>query len=319
MRNITFKQIRAFTAVARERSFTRAAESLHLTQSTLTSAIKLLETEVGLPLFDRSTRTLVLTPQGERFLPRAQRLLQELGDSLEDLAGLAAGQWGSVTVSGAASFIQYVLAPAVATLAGRHPGISVRLSEDTTEAATRKVLAAEADFGVTTLCDNAQQLDSIRLLTDRYGVVFPAGHPLLGREPLGWADLESHTMIGLHPNNGIRGLIDRQVNIPASLKRPTYEVNALPSLLPLLKQGIGYAALPAMAAAPLVSAGMQFMRLAQPVLHRELYVFKKKGRSLTPSAQALLQAVSDAMQRLQADRNIHVSATQASLAAFARA
>lgn len=320
MRNITFKQIRAFTTVARERSFTRAAESLHLTQSTLTSAIKLLEAELGLPLFDRSTRMLALTPQGERFLPRAQRLLQELEDSLEDLAGLAAGQWGSVAVAGAASFIHYVLAPAVAILAGKHPGISVRLSEDTTEAATRKVLAAEADFGVATLFENVPQLDCMKLLTDRYGVVFPPDHPLgRRREPIGWGELEAHTMIGLHPSNGIRALIDREANIPAALKRPAYEVNAMPSLLPLLEQGIGYAALPAMAAAPLVTAGMHFKRLAQPALHRQLFVFKKKGRSLTPSAHALLQAISEAMQRMRADRNIHVVATQAALQAFGRA
>lgn len=320
MRNITFKQIRAFTAVARERNFTRAAESLCLTQSTLTSAIKLLESELGLPLFDRSTRMLGLTAQGERFLPRAQRLLQELEDSMDDLAGLTAGQWGSVTVAGAASFVHYVLASAVAKLAGEHPGISVHISEDTTEAATRKVLAAEADFGVSTLFEDVPQLESMKLLTDCFGAVFPPRHPLARkREPLRWNDLQSHTMIGLHHSNGIRALIDRHAAIPSSLKRPSYEVNAMPSLLPLLEQGIGYAALPALAAAPLMAAGMSFKRLSAPVLHRQLYVFKKKGRSLTPSARALLQMVSDAMQRVQANRNIHLDATHASLELFGKA
>lgn len=320
MKNITFKQIRAFATVARERNFTRAAESLHVTQSTLTSAIKLLEAEIGLPLFDRSTRTLALTPQGERFLPRAQRLLEELEDSLDDLAGLATGQWGYVTVAGAASFIQYVLAPAVAVLAKKHPGIAVRLSEDTTEVATRKVLASEADFGVVTLTEKVPQLESIKLLTDRYGVVFPRHHPLdKKREPITWAELQEHTVIGLHPNNGIRSLIDRQADIPGSLKRPAYEINAMPSLLPLLEQKIGCAALPSMAAAPLVAAGMQFKRLTQPDLYRQLHVFKKKNRSLTPSALALLQATAESLQRLRANRDIHVHATETTLQVFGEA
>src|SRR5919205_1072597 len=100
--NITLKQLRAFAAVAREQSFTRAAERLHVTQSALTAAIKALEEELNLRLFDRSTRAVVLTPQGQHFLPVAEKLLRDLTESLDDLKTLADRQRGSVTVAAAA-------------------------------------------------------------------------------------------------------------------------------------------------------------------------------------------------------------------------
>ena len=98
MANITLKQIRAFIAVAAEGSFTKAADSLHVTQSTLTSSIKVLEDEIGLQMFDRSTRSVMLTRQGISFLPTAQRLLRDLEDALDDLRMVAERDRGSVTV-----------------------------------------------------------------------------------------------------------------------------------------------------------------------------------------------------------------------------
>jgi DNA-binding transcriptional LysR family regulator len=83
--NITLKQLRAFVMVAREGSFTRAADNLHVTQSTLTSSIKILESELGMRLLDRSTRSVTLTAQGAQFLPTCDRLLRELTESISEM------------------------------------------------------------------------------------------------------------------------------------------------------------------------------------------------------------------------------------------
>ena len=164
--NITLKQLRAFTAVAREGSFTRASEKLYVTQSTLTTSIKTLENEIGLRLFDRSTRAVVLTAQGAQFLPAAERMLRDLNESLDDLRLAATRQRGSVVVAAAASFMHYVLSPAVVNMAGSYPGITVRMREETTEGVCRLVLSGEADFGVTTLFEPVSLLDTALILTD---------------------------------------------------------------------------------------------------------------------------------------------------------
>lgn len=315
--NITLKQLRAFTAVARERSFTRAAERLHVTQSTLTSSVKILEAEIGMRLLDRSTRSVVLTEQGLSFLPVAERLLRDLHESLEELRMTANRQRGSVIIAAAASFINYVLAPAVARTVSTYPGINVRLSEETTESVARLVISGEADFGVTTLFQKAPALDTALLLTDDYGAVYAGNHALDGEKaPLAWSRLAQHTMVGLHRANGIRALIDMHPKIAAECRNPAYEVGSMSSLQPLLVQGFGYAALPALAAKPLVAEGLRFKPLMLPKLRRQLYIVKKKGRTLSPAATALVEAMAASLARIERDANIEVLFTDAEMQKF---
>jgi LysR family carnitine catabolism transcriptional activator len=315
--NITLKQLRAFAGVARERSFTRASERLHVTQSTLTSAIKVLEAEVGIRLLDRSTRSVVLTEQGASFLPVAERLLRDLQESLDELRMTANRQRGSVVIAAAASFINYVLAPAVSRTALIYPGINVRLSEETTEGVARMVLSGEADFGVTTLFQDVPALNVALLLTDVYGAVYAKSHVLKAEaEPLSWRKFGNHTLVGLHRSNGIRALIDLHPKIPSRFKNPAYEVGSMSSLHSLLAQGFGYAALPALAAKPLVADGLCFKSLVQPTLRRRLYIVKKKGRSLSPSGVALVDAMTASLGRIEPDPNIEVLFTQREMQKF---
>lgn len=270
--NVTLKQLRAFVAVAHEQSFTRAAAKLHVTQSTLTSSIRILEGEIGMRLFDRSTRAVTLTPEAQRFLPSAERMLGDLREALEDMRQTAGRQRGSVGVAAAASFIDFVLSAAVVGMAQHYPNIKVRLMEATTEAACQMVLSGQADFGVTTLFEKIPELDSSLVLTDTYGAVHHPDHPLGAQaSPLPWSGLAPHVMVSLPKSSGVRALIDLHPRIPERFKRPGYEVGSMSSLSPLLVRGFGYAALPSLAAQPLVADGLVFKPLTQPVLARKLY------------------------------------------------
>lgn len=305
--NITIKQLRAFAAVAREGSFTRAAAKLHVTQSTLTASIKILESEIGCRLFDRSTREVALTAQGEKFLPTTDRLLRELSEALEDLQDTAKGQRGFVVVAAAASFINYVLSPAVVQLAKIHPNIRVRLCDETTAGSCRRVLSSEADFAVTTLFQDVEGLDATLVLTDAYGAVFSTNHPLNeSTGPIKWSALNPHTVVKLDRSNGIQALIDMNPKLMRKSQEPVYEVGSMSSLFPLLVRDLGYATLPAMAAQPLINAGLNFRPLQQPVLRRNLYFVKKHGRDLSPAAQALRQSMNDALRQLEHNEHIRL-------------
>src|SRR4030095_3415578 len=94
MRKVTLRQMRVFTAVARYRSFTRAARELHLTQTAVSQQIKLLEQEAGLPLFEHIGRTIHVTAAGQELLRYATQvtdLLREAGETLGGMGGLARG------------------------------------------------------------------------------------------------------------------------------------------------------------------------------------------------------------------------------------
>ena len=139
-------------------------------------------------------------------------------------------------------------------------------------------------------------LDAALLLTDAYGAVYSRGHALeVEPSPLPWSRLGRHTLVGLHRSNGIRMLIDQHPGNASHYKSPAYEVGSMSSLQPLLAQGFGYAALPALAAGPLMADGLCFKPLIQPVLRRQLYVVKKKGRTLSPAATALVEAMNESL------------------------
>src|SRR5919202_6359319 len=210
-RDVTLRQLRAFLAVARERNFTRAAARLRLTQSALTMSIKALEAEVGVKLLDRTTRSVVPTIHGERFIALAERLIEDMERALDDLWAHAERQRGLVVVAATASLISHAFAPALGTLARRHPGISVRIVEEHTAGAARRLLAGEVDFAVTTLPSPDPTLQAVPLVRDRFGLVCPADHPLArGGSILGWGVLCDYPLIGLTVESGIRTLIERQ-------------------------------------------------------------------------------------------------------------
>lgn len=317
MTNITLKQIRAFVAVAAEGSFTQAANNLHVTQSTLTSSIKALEDGIGLQMFDRSTRTVILTQQGNIFLPAAQRLLLDLENALDDLRMVADRERGSVSVCAAGSFITYVLTPALINLASHHPGIHTRLTEGTTQSVAEQVLSGEADFGVTTLFEPIPELDTALLLTDAYGAVYCANHPLNREQvPLTWSELSRHTMIRLSKANGIRVLLDREPKVGGLFNNTAYEVSGVASLQALLRQGFGFSTLPALAAKSLVVEGLRFRLLVRPGIRRKLYVVKKKGRSLSPASVALFRSMINALENMDPDAAVEVAFTRDEIRTF---
>jgi DNA-binding transcriptional LysR family regulator len=317
MPNVTLKQLRAFTTIARERSFTRAAVLLGVSQSALTIAVRELETELGLRLLDRSTRSVELTQQAVEFLPAVERVLGELNHSLEDMRTLAERRKGSVVIAAAASFITYVLAPAVAKLARTYPGIAVRLNEETTETVARRVQDGEADFGITTLWRPLDGLDGELLLKDRLGVVSPRGHPLaVHTGNLRWRHLSPYPVVSLSRGAGVRELIDHTKAVAAVLRPPTYEVSSIFVLKALIERSVGIAVLPAFAARAVMTDALVFRPVYQPSVERELFVIRRKARSLTPASLQVARLMMEELELVTADQHIQISAPTTSLRFF---
>ncbi|MEO3473341.1 LysR substrate-binding domain-containing protein [Roseomonas sp. CAU 1739] len=300
-RNVTLRQLRAFLAVTQERSFTRAAAQLHVTQSALTVSIKALEAELGLKLLDRSTRSVTPTLHGERFVALAGRMLEEMEQALDDLEAHARRERGLVVVAATASLVSHALAPALAVLNRRYPGIQVRILEENTGGATRRLLSGEADIALTTLPEPDPAMDAVPLLRDRFGVACPPGHPLLSETtPLDWGALRDHPMLSLGSESGIRALLERQAPAGLAMPRARHEVSSVGGLRSMIRQGIGVAALPALAALPMREDGLGFRPLA-PAVFRTVYLARRQGRSPTPATAALVAPLLEQVRLLAQD------------------
>ena len=134
--------------MAEAASFTTAARQLFLTQSTLTKTIRELEQEIGLTLFERTTRKVALTTQGNAFMPVARRLLNDFELLLSDLREKSAGSSGSVYVASSLAFASCVLPEVLKRLKQDYPCIHVRLLDDTSGGVVRRIESGEVDIGI---------------------------------------------------------------------------------------------------------------------------------------------------------------------------
>ncbi|MBI5259755.1 MAG: LysR family transcriptional regulator [Burkholderiales bacterium] len=147
MKNVTLRQLRIFAAAARHLNFARAAAELHLTPPAVSMQIKELETEVGLPLFDREGRQVSLTTTGEYFLAHARRVLSALKDA-EDTVARFRGLQGGELVVGLVSTAQYFLPGLLARFRAEHPDVRVRLRLGNREQLVALMQANEVDLGI---------------------------------------------------------------------------------------------------------------------------------------------------------------------------
>ena len=142
-------------AVYQEKSFSRAAEKLFISQPSLSANVKRVEQQVGYPIFDRSTKPLTLTECGRQYIRAVEKIRQaqsEFADFVSDWGGL---RTGSLTLGGSSLFSSWILPPLMADFARRYPGIDVELVEETTGHLARMLQTGEVDL----LLDNCE-LDS---------------------------------------------------------------------------------------------------------------------------------------------------------------
>lgn len=282
---ITLAQLRAFVAVSRERSFTRAAEVLNTSQPSVTTAVKQLEAVLGLKLFDRSTKVLELTKASAAFLPGIERILDDLDATLADFQAAADGAQGSVAVAVLPSVATIVLPGTIKSFSSAYPRTRISLRDDNSTGVCDRVRSGEVDLGVAGRTDQAADLSFEPLLRDPFGAVVHKSHPLAQDQgPLTWDELAGYPFISFAPDTGLRPILDTLIDTPENITSPWIEVSNIATVLSLLKTNLGIAALPKMSVNP-IENDVVFRSLLNPPLFRELGLITRRGRSLTPAAE----------------------------------
>jgi LysR family transcriptional regulator, low CO2-responsive transcriptional regulator len=204
MKNITFRQIRVFTEVARRLSFVRAAEALHLTPPAVTMQVKELEASLGLPLFDRQGRSVSLTTTGEYFLVYARRLLSTLKDAEDAMARFKRVETGVLNI-GLVSTAKYFVPRLLARFREEHAGVEARLQV----AGNREQLVALLHAGEVDLAIMGRPPKELATRAEPFAAhplvfVGPPGHPLVAAEHVGPEALANHPWIVREQGSGTR-------------------------------------------------------------------------------------------------------------------
>jgi len=183
-------QLRCFTTVAAELNFRRAAQRLHMTQPPLSRQIRLLEHQLGVALFVRSTRSVALTAAGRAFLIEARSLLERAERATQAARRIAAGDIGSVTLGFVANAVYSLLPPVVADLRRRQPDIDLALHEMTSSEQQDALLARRIDLGIVRGALPRPGVRSERLLREPFLLAVHRNHPLADHPDLRVEDLD---------------------------------------------------------------------------------------------------------------------------------
>ncbi len=300
--------LNAFMAVAKLASFSQAAEQLHLTQPAVSKRIQQLEDQLGVQLFDRVGRRVVLTEAGRALLPRAQQWLHELDDirrMAQDYAQTATGELSGTLTMGTSHHIGlHRLPAALRAFSHQHPQVRLDIRFIDSEQAYDAVLSGELELGIVTL---PPQLDD-RLISqviwpDPLAFVVAASHPLaqLARRQghIDAADLANHPAILPSTNTFTRQIAEAMFQREGLRLQVHLETNYLETIKMMVSIGLGWSVLPAtMCDTDVVAAPVSHGELI-----RQLGVVYHPRRSLSRAAQSMLKLLQ-AESRLMPTKSV---------------
>jgi DNA-binding transcriptional LysR family regulator len=208
MRNVTLRQLRVFAAVARNLSFTRAARELHLTQPAVSQQMKLLEEEVGLPLFEQIGLKVHLAPAGAellRYTDEAMELLRQAGESLSAMRGLKRG----VLKLGAVSTAKYFAPSLLSTFRPAYPEVSIQFTVGNREEMIQQLADNENDLVI--MGRPPKELETVAVPFAKHPLVLIASptHPLATKRRIKLSQLASESFLIREEGSGTRASMER--------------------------------------------------------------------------------------------------------------
>lgn len=283
--NVTLRQLRAFIAVAEAQHFTRAADKLQLSQSTISTLVRELEENLGLRLFDRHTRMLRLTQAGGEILPLARKALADLDSvigSSNQLRTLGRGR-----VSLAASSLQAALMfpPLLRQYSLQYPGVKINFYDVSQLEVLEMVRAGEVDFGIGTESGIRHDLIARPLTSDAFIAVMPADHPLARKRDITWRDLKDAPLIGPRQGNPLREQLDFTLAGEGITLTNVFEVSVPLTILGMVESGLGIGVLTSTGSRLAAAMGLTAKKITAPVIKREISLLLHAERSLSPAAQ----------------------------------
>lgn len=250
------RQLRTFQAIAETRSFTKAAQRVHLTQAAVSAQIKGLETETGTPLFARINKKVYLTEAGEVLLRRVERILREHDDALYDLAELGQAGRGRLRLGTASTMASHHPLPQILSEIKReHPLAQVTVLRGTSDEIVAKILAGDLDLGLVSLPVDSSDIRTDLLLRDQLVAIVPPDHRFAGQRNVSAAHLAAEPLIVGEEGGNTRRKIDLFFEKAGLHPKIIMELGSMAGLKKMVEHGLGVSIVPQSSAREEVSSG----------------------------------------------------------------
>jgi len=286
--NVSLQQLKVFVAVARQRSFTRAAREFDLTQSAVSRCVRELEDTIALRLFDRTTRQVELTMAGSRLERRIGRLIEEIESTLREERAAHEEHTGLVMVACDPVLSSGWLPERLARCAAAFPDLIVSAKEQPQQAVLAAIEQGEVDFGV--LCDaNIAGIDSLHaqpLVSTPLCAVLPHTHRLACGAALRWEALRDAQLITLSVEAGTRNATQRALSTYRIDVPRTSECGHVAAAMRMVELGLGIGVLPVDPHTATMPPSLVARPLVPEVSVTTMLV-RRRNRSMRPNAEAV--------------------------------
>ena len=290
---MNLEQLRGFVAVADIGHFTRAAETLHVAQPSLSRQIATLEQEVGSELFHRARGNITLTSAGETLLPRARRMLADADAIRVEMGEIAGLQRGRVRLGATPTLCVSLVAEAMTAFHPAHPGIVLQLTEAGSRLLIERLTAGELDMALITLSEGlpAGEAALVRtpLLTEELVVVSAATAPPISESAIDIALLATLPLVAFAQSYDLRAATDAAFRSAGLAPTVVIEGAEMDAVLRFVERGLGVAVVPATVLVDRPT--LRAVRLIEPRLTRTISIAHRSDVNPTRAAEAMRELI----------------------------
>ena len=295
---MNLRQIETFLCVAELASFRRAAETLHRSQSVVSVHVQQMEKELGVPLFERTTRSVLLTAGGRTLLIRLKSVMDELKSVAHELREESGLRRGRVSIGTSPSISTNQLPAIIAAYQAAYPGITLELHEAFAKGMYDDVRDRVTDFAIGPRVDGLKDFDIRPVIKDPIVAVLPAGYRLEGRRSVSLKEIAGQPHLSMPRGTAIRGVIEDAFKAESLVFAPKFEVIHQQTLFSMVEAGLGVTILPLMSVPLERSDRYQVALLRAPAISREICLVTLKGKTLSPAALRCSGMIVDGLRTL---------------------
>jgi DNA-binding transcriptional LysR family regulator len=285
---INLHQLRIFQAVAQQRSYSHAAEVLFLSQPGVSLQVKALEKSVGLPLFEKSGRTLRLTEAGQELLAYSERIFALLDETQLVLEELSGARRGTVKVAASTTAGIYIVPAALGGFHKENPKVKLTLDVVNRFTVQERLLNDEVDMAVMGLIEDTHDLEVAEFVPNELVVIASPNHPLAQAKQISLEELSSEVFLLREAGSGTRTDVERLLLAKGVQMHVGMELRSSGAIKQAVAADLGIAVIPLRAIElELLANRLVVLDVVGFPVDRHWSLVRRAGRHLSATAQAL--------------------------------
>ncbi|MTH78532.1 LysR family transcriptional regulator [Paracoccus aestuariivivens] len=295
--HVNLKLLQTFIIVATEGSFRVAAEKLHRSHSAISSQIKTLEDQLGVTLFERTTRSVSFTPEGKQLFDSARRALYEVQLGLRQVREAVDFKRGHLSVASSSNIASIHLPPVLTSFVRAYPQIKVTIRELTSRELYEALHRREVDFALGPMLED-EALEFTAILNDPVQALVPADLVAPGTTRITWQELAGLPLLVQSRQTAMRRLLDRMMDQVGVTVETRYEFIQGETIIAMVEAGLGAAIQPASRLKRLKDTeSVAILDLVEPSVDRTMALITRRNQVLSPAANRFAETILHSLRQ----------------------